>query len=125
MLREFFEHLVSKGYVFRYELKVHSNRKFTKLPELNAWILDEHRWDLSKEEIDLSFGNISNQSKEINIPLEFLDQECQYEASIYFQNAGDLKTNEVSRETIRVNSKTVFSRELAENSGLAIIIKKI
>lgn len=67
----------------------------------------------------------SNQSKDINIPLEFLDQENQYEASVYFQSADDLKNNEVSRETIRVNSKTVFSRRLPENSGLAVIFRNI
>ena len=66
----------------------------------------------------------SHQSKEINIPLEFLDMKDQYEAKIYFQNADDLKNNEVCSETIRVNSKTVISRNLPENSGLTVIIRK-
>jgi len=66
----------------------------------------------------------SHQSKEINIPFEFLNENDQYEAKLYYQNAEDLKNNEVSRETIRVNSLTVFSRELPGNSGLALVIRK-
>jgi len=67
----------------------------------------------------------SKQSKEINIPFEFLNENDQYKAKVYYQNADDLKNNEVSREIITVDSKTVFFRELAENSGLALVIRKI
>jgi alpha-glucosidase len=68
---------------------------------------------------------VANQAKEINIPLSFLDKNENYVAEIFFQDEQGLKNNKVKRETINVNQQTVLSKKLIENSGLAIILKKI
>jgi alpha-glucosidase len=68
---------------------------------------------------------VANQAKEINIPLSFLDKNENYVAEIFFQDEQGLKKNKVKRETINVNQQTVLSKKLIENSGLAIILKKI
>jgi alpha-glucosidase len=68
---------------------------------------------------------VANQAKEINIPLSFLDKNENYVAEIFFQDEQCLKNNKVKRETINVNQQSVLSKKLIENSGLAIILKKI
>jgi len=65
------------------------------------------------------------QGHKTNISLDFLDKKEDYEAVIFFQSEKDLNMNTVSIEKIKVNKKTVLSKELLKNAGLAIIIKKL
>ncbi|MCF7568773.1 glycoside hydrolase family 97 protein [Sabulilitoribacter arenilitoris] len=67
----------------------------------------------------------SNQTRKVEIPLSFLDENENYEAKVFSQNVADLKENKVSIETMDVNSETILSRDLVENSGFTIIIRKI
>lgn len=66
----------------------------------------------------------SNRARKVELPLSFLDENAKYEAKVFFQNSTDLKENKVSIETLYVSSKIVLSRDLAENSGFAIILTK-
>ena len=67
----------------------------------------------------------SGKGRKVEIPLTFLDQDKNYEAVIYFQDEEDLQDNRVSIETMDVNRETVLTKELVENSGFALILKKI
>ncbi|MCK4992936.1 MAG: glycoside hydrolase family 97 catalytic domain-containing protein, partial [Bacteroidales bacterium] len=67
----------------------------------------------------------ANQNHTIEIPLTFLGEEEKYEAVIFFQNEDDLKNNKVRMEKIKVNQKSVLSRELIRNSGFTVILRKI
>ena len=79
-----------------------------------------------KNEADWFIGSLTaNQLRKIDLPLTFLDEKEDYEAVIFFQNAGDLKNNTVRIEKITVHQGTVLSKNLIENSGLAVIIRKL
>jgi alpha-glucosidase len=67
---------------------------------------------------------VANTERVVEIPLTFLDKRGAYEAILYFQTKEDLNKNKVSQEKIRVNSKTILTRTLFSNSGMAIILKK-
>lgn len=68
---------------------------------------------------------VANETRQVNIPLSFLDKDEQYEATVYFQDKNDLKVNQISSEKIMVTRDSVFDRELLANSGLAVVIKWI
>jgi alpha-glucosidase len=68
---------------------------------------------------------VTNQGRQVNIPLTFLDKKENYEAQIFFQNKEDLKLNRVSTIKTRVNIKSVLSHKLLTNSGFTVLIKKI
>ena len=67
----------------------------------------------------------ANQDHSVKIPLTFLNEEEKYEAVIFFQKEDDLKNNKVRMEKIKVNQKSVLSRELLKNSGFTVILRKI
>lgn len=71
------------------------------------------------------FGSLTVKDRKLDIPLSFLDSGETYQTIIYSQNAKELKDNTVGIETILVNQKTVLSRDLLSDSGLAVIIRKI
>jgi alpha-glucosidase len=67
----------------------------------------------------------SDQTRQVMIPLTFLDEEEDYEIFIYYQNSRDLETDQVRIESKYVDQETVLSQNLPENSGFAaLIIKK-
>lgn len=66
----------------------------------------------------------ANTSREVNIPLDFLEEGESYEATLYFQDKEDLNNNEIQSESIIVTKQTVLSRALAANSGLAILLDR-
>lgn len=66
----------------------------------------------------------ANTSREVNIPLDFLQEGESYEATLYFQDKEDLNNNEIQSENITVTKQTVLSRALAANSGLAILLDR-
>ncbi len=63
--------------------------------------------------------------RSLNLKLDFLDKDKKYEATIYFQDAEGLKNNKVHIEKINVNYKSILSKIVNKNSGLAIVIKSI
>ena len=67
----------------------------------------------------------AQQDRTLTLPLSFLDSNTNYEATIYFQNEADLKKNQVQSEKLIVTQQSLLSRELVENTGLAIILKKL
>ena len=82
--------------------------------------------NLERKGEDWFVGTLTaNRPRNIEIPLTFLDRKENYEVVIFFQNADDLKNNQVRMEKILVDQKTVLSRELLKNSGMALIFKKI
>ncbi|SFF20977.1 glycoside hydrolase family 97 protein [Sunxiuqinia elliptica] len=66
----------------------------------------------------------ANKARSLEISFSFLDEGKAYEATIFSQDASGLEDNKVTLETLAVNQKTIFSRTLVENSGLAVIIRK-
>ncbi|MBI9065609.1 MAG: glycoside hydrolase family 97 catalytic domain-containing protein, partial [Marinilabiliaceae bacterium] len=75
---------------------------------------------------DWFIGSLAaDQSRKVDIPLSFLDKGANYEALVYYQNGEDLKNDEVRTEKIMVNRKSVVSKQLMKDSGLAMIIRKI
>jgi len=68
---------------------------------------------------------VAKQERRIKIPLEFLDEDENYEATIYFQNLNDLKENEVQIAKKIVDSNTILSKKLEANSGIVVIIRKL
>ena len=67
---------------------------------------------------------VANESRSVKILLNFLDENTSYKAIIFKQDNLELKNNSVSQIEMEVNSKTILSRELVENSGFAVIIRK-
>ncbi len=67
----------------------------------------------------------AKQDQNVHISMDFLNKNGNYEAMMLYQDKDDLKNNSVQVEKIPVNQKSVLSRKLSRNSGLAIIIKKI
>lgn len=63
-------------------------------------------------------------SRELVLPLSFLDKDQPYLATIYFQGEADLDNNQIQTESIAVTQETELSRALPANSGLAIIIEQ-
>lgn len=66
----------------------------------------------------------AGESREVNIPLTFLDANEPYEAVIYFQKGSDLEYNLVQSEKLPVTSESVLTRHLPANAGIAVIIRK-
>jgi len=64
----------------------------------------------------------ADHSRKVEVPLSFLDDSENYEAVVYFQDETDLKNNEVKMERMPVNKKTVLTKKLPQNSGIAVII---
>jgi alpha-glucosidase len=78
-----------------------------------------------KKEDQWFIGSLTGEKERtVNIPLTFLDQEESYEATIYFQDAKGIQNNTIKITTIRVDTHTVIKRNLLQNSGLAVVIKK-
>lgn len=67
---------------------------------------------------------VANQSRNITLQLSFLDENDNYEATVYFQNEDDLKNSSVNSQKLTVNKNSVISIELVANSGFAVIINK-
>ncbi len=63
--------------------------------------------------------------RELQLELNFLEEKSNYEATIYYQDKGNLDNNTVSIEKVEVNKDSVILREIIGNSGLAVIIRKI
>ena len=68
---------------------------------------------------------VANADRKVEISLSFLDEGYEYEAVFYVQNKEDLKHGTVRIEKLTVNQQSVISKKLLNNSGLAIIIKKV
>ncbi len=66
----------------------------------------------------------ANKSRQLNLPLTFLEKGKNYEATIYSQNRSNLENNTVQIAEMQVTSETVFSKKLEANSGIALIIRK-
>ena len=63
-------------------------------------------------------------TREVNLPLSFLEKDLKYQAKIYFQAEADLLSNEIRMETIPVTPDMLLSRTVSANSGLAIVIRR-
>jgi len=64
-------------------------------------------------------------ARELQLELNFLEEKSNYEATIYFQDEGNLDNNTVSIEKIEVTKHSVLLKEIIGNSGLTVIIRKI
>ncbi len=67
----------------------------------------------------------AKQDRNVNVSMDFLDKKGNYEAIMFYQDEDALKNNIVKTEKISMNQKSALSRKLLQNSGLAIIIRKI
>jgi alpha-glucosidase len=64
------------------------------------------------------------QEKEVLIPVEFLDSDNTYEATIFTDNQSLGTPTNISIERQTITSKDVIKNRLKKNEGMAIIIKK-
>ena len=70
-------------------------------------------------------GSLSATKKRtVKFPLDFLEDESQYKAVLYYQNDKNLKNNSVSMKYLEVNKTSMLSQELLPNSGFAMILTK-
>lgn len=67
----------------------------------------------------------ANNDRVLKVALDFLDPDTNYEATLYSQDKPGLETNKVTIEKIKVNNKSVLSRRLESDSGLAVIIAPV
>lgn len=67
----------------------------------------------------------ANKTRKIEIPLRFLEKNVKYRAIIFFQNKADLKKNMVRMEKLTVTHKSLLSKDLLKNSGMAVFFRKI
>ena len=64
------------------------------------------------------------QARDYNVPLNFLDSNSTYEATIFTDN-DDVKTpTKVAVETVTISSKDMIENRLGQYEGMALIIKK-
>ena len=66
----------------------------------------------------------ANTERTVNIPLYFLDENTNYEATIYSQNEQDLQNDKVRIEKITVTKDSSLTKNMVKNSGLAVILRK-
>ncbi len=67
---------------------------------------------------------VAKKGKTVEIPLTFLTENENYEATVFYQNAEGLNNNVVSQKKIVVNNQSTLKQELLANSGFAVIVKK-
>lgn len=70
-------------------------------------------------------GLNGDQEREFIIPVDFLESNTQYEATIYTDNEEVQTLTRVAIEKRIVTSKDVIKSNLGKNKGMAIIIKKV
>lgn len=68
-LKEFLNVFIERNYAESFELYKHTNRNFIKLPELDSWIPEEHRWSFSEKQILDKLAEISDQPRFLSLPL--------------------------------------------------------
>jgi alpha-glucosidase len=75
---------------------------------------------------DWFLGSLTaNNSRETEIPLGFLDKGKKYRAVVFSQDKDDLKKDRVRMEKLIVTEKSVLSKTLLMNSGLAVYLRKM
>ena len=67
---------------------------------------------------------VANTEREVNIPLDFLDADVEYEAVIYSQDATDLENEVVNVQKTVVSKGKLISKHLLKDTGFALVIKK-
>jgi alpha-glucosidase len=65
-----------------------------------------------------------DQERDYNIPLDFLDPNSQYKATVFTDNDEVKTQTKVAVETLTVTSEDVVKNRLKKHEGMAIIIKK-
>ncbi len=71
-LREYLDILKNKGFVSKYSLYTQSLHRFIKIPELDAWNFNDHKWEISNQDILTNFQKIPTQPE--NLPPKSVDE---------------------------------------------------
>ena len=92
-------------------------------------VLESHMEDYAtlarKSGSDWFVGSLAaNTERNLKISFDFLDEDANYEATLYSQDINGLKNNSVHIETINYNNASKFTQKLEKNSGLALILRK-
>ncbi|MBU3025567.1 glycoside hydrolase family 97 protein [Zobellia galactanivorans] len=76
-----------------------------------------------KSKNDWFIGTINGQSaKDVSLPLDFLDDDTAYIATVYFDDPSVDTETKVGIERLEVNSTSSIQRKIAGNNGMAIHI---
>ncbi len=70
-------------------------------------------------------GSLTNEARSLKIPLDFLDKNRQYEATIYTDDASLSNQTKVAIKKMSVNASFIFKMQLRKMNGLAIIIRPL
>lgn len=70
-------------------------------------------------------GSLTDKARKFVLPLDFLDKNKQYEATIYADDAALATPTKIAIKQMKVNAKTTLNITLMEKNGQAIIIRPI
>jgi alpha-glucosidase len=70
-------------------------------------------------------GSLTSEARSLILPLDFLDKNRQYVATIYSDDASLSTPTKVAIKKMNVNASTVLKMQLMQMNGLAIIIRPV
>jgi alpha-glucosidase len=66
----------------------------------------------------------ATEGRQVDLALTFLEEDLEYDATIFYQDESGLQNNVVSQESISMNSNSTLSRQVIGDSGFAVIISR-
>lgn len=70
-------------------------------------------------------GSLTNEARDLRLPLKFLDKNRPYEATIYTDDASLTTATKVAIKSVKVNASTILDMRIMRMNGLAIIIRPV
>lgn len=70
-------------------------------------------------------GSLTDQARNLVLPLHFLSPGMKYEATVYADDASLPTTTKIAIKKMKVNASTVLNMELMAKNGLAIIVRPV
>lgn len=70
-------------------------------------------------------GTLTDQARSFNLPLDFLNKNKQYEATIYADDASLSTPTKIAIRKMKVNASTILNIQLMTKNGQAIIIRPL
>lgn len=74
---------------------------------------------------DWYVGSLTNEARNLVLPLDFLNKNRQYEATIYWDDASLTTPTKLAIRKMKVNASTVLKMQIMTMNGLAIIIRPL
>lgn len=66
----------------------------------------------------------ANEKRTVELSLDFLESDAEYRAVLYYQDEEARQSNEVNIKQLELTPESTITRELAANSGFALILRK-